>query len=123
MIICVAADLKLSSESHIISYTCSLLILFDLSVWRVTRGPNRDWPLGLCDYTTLDLGDVEFSDVIHKNKVGESTRLYYSDRQRWYYLDDQTTSEIAVFRNVDSRGLEIPCKSLHPNTVLLADTQ
>lgn len=77
------------------------------SVWRVTKGPNRDWPLGLCDYTTLDLEDVEFSDVIHKQKVGESTRLHYNHQQRWYYLDNQTTAEVAVFRNVDSRGLEV----------------
>jgi hypothetical protein len=62
------------------------------SVWRVTKGPNRDWPLGLCDYTTLDLEHVEFSDVIHKQKVGESTRLHYNHQQRWHYLDSRFCS-------------------------------
>ncbi|KAF2685914.1 hypothetical protein K458DRAFT_336800 [Lentithecium fluviatile CBS 122367] len=79
-----------------------------LNVWRVTKGPNRDWPLALCDYTSLNLDDVEFSDVVHKDKVGESTRLYANSGHRWYYIDKQTTSEVAIFRNVDSRGLEYP---------------
>ncbi|KAF7670920.1 hypothetical protein GT037_011048 [Alternaria burnsii] len=79
-----------------------------INLWRVTKGPNRDWPLALCDYTSVDLEDVDLSDVIHKDRVGESTRLYFNSSHRWFYLDKQTTSEVALFRNVDSRGLQYP---------------
>ena len=50
------------------------------------------------------------SDVVHKDKIGESNRLYVNPDHRWYYLDKQKTSEVVIFRNVDSRGLEYPCK-------------
>ncbi|EFR04155.1 hypothetical protein MGYG_07162 [Nannizzia gypsea CBS 118893] len=79
-----------------------------LNVWRPTRGPNRDWPLALCDFNTITRKDIEFNDVIHRDHVGESLRLYPNPEHRWYFLDDQTTSQVAIFRNVHSDGLEIP---------------
>lgn len=81
------------------------------SAWRVTKGPNRDWPLAVCDYRSIDLEDVELSDVIHKDRIGESMRLYYSPNHRWYFLDNQTVSDVALFRNIHSRGMSMPCKS------------
>lgn len=81
------------------------------SVWRPTRGPNRDWPLGLCDYRTVTPEDIEFNDVVHEGHIGESMRLYANPSHRWYFLDRQTTNQVALFRNTHSDGLEIPCKS------------
>jgi len=77
-------------------------------VWRVTQGPNDDWPLAICDYSTIDLNDLESTDVIHKERIGESLRLYHNRSQRWYYLSDQNTDEVTIFRNTDSRGTHIP---------------
>lgn len=75
------------------------------SVWRVTNGPTSDWPIAFCDYNTVAPDDVELNDVIHRTYVGESTRLQYSQSQKWYFLRDQAVDEVALFRNTDSTGL------------------
>jgi len=94
-----------------------------ISVWRVTQGPNNDWPLAICDYSTIDLNDLESTDVIHKERIGESLRLYHNRSQRWYYLSDQNTDEVTIFRNTDSRGTHIPCKHTRSpsNSVVLKE--
>lgn len=79
-----------------------------LNMWRVTKGPNRDWPLALCDYNTLVEQDYEESDIIHRDYVGESARFYCNDAHRWYFLDHQDVDDVVVFRNTDSRGTSIP---------------
>ena len=78
------------------------------SVWRVTFGPNNDWPLAVCDFTTVNSSDVETNDVIHRTHVGESTRLHHDSRQKWYYLSDQRVEEVVVFRNTDTGTMQEP---------------
>lgn len=35
------------------------------SVWRPLTGPTDDWPLALCDYTTIDTQeDIRLNDSI-----------------------------------------------------------
>lgn len=93
------------------SMTCSQTLC---SIWRVTKGPNQDWPLALCDYQTIHEQDYEESDIIHRDYVGESARFYSNDAHRWYFLDYQDVDDVVVFRNTDSRGTSIPCKSKGP---------
>ena len=77
----------------------------------MTSGPNRDWPLAVCDYTSLSPhGDLEETDIIHKTWVGESGRFYSNPNHKWYFLDNQQVDDVVVFRNTDSRGVDIPCK-------------
>lgn len=40
------------------------------SIWRILNGPNTDWPLAVCDYTTLDLDDIETIDYIGRDFDG-----------------------------------------------------
>jgi len=79
-----------------------------INVWRVTKGPNNDWPLALCDFRSVNMADLEFNDVIHRTYVGESIRAYQNDQHKWYFLGDQRTEEVAIFRNTDSRGFDVP---------------
>jgi len=80
-----------------------------INVWRVLKGPNRDHPLALCDYTTVcPEDDIEFNDVIHRNHIGESIRAYYNPHHRWYFLGDQMVDEVVLFRNCDSGCKDSP---------------
>ena len=74
-----------------------------LSVWRVLKGPNNDWPLAVCDHRSVDLKtEVLPNDVLHEDSVGENWLLHKSGRHAWYYLSDQEVEDLIVFRNVDS---------------------
>ncbi|KAI1194880.1 hypothetical protein F5X97DRAFT_309774, partial [Nemania serpens] len=79
-----------------------------VNVWRVTKEPSRDWPLAVCDYSTISADDVEFTDIIHRDHVGENLRLYSNSHHKWYFLDHQQVSEVLVFRNIHAEGLEVP---------------
>lgn len=81
------------------------------SAWRVTRGPNRNWPLALCDYQSLCLpDDLEFVDVIHREYVGELIMLYGNSTHKWFFLDHEDVEDVLLFKHADSQGINIPCK-------------
>ncbi|KAL8866577.1 MAG: hypothetical protein Q9174_006218 [Haloplaca sp. 1 TL-2023] len=74
------------------------------SVWKPLVGPNNDWPLALCDYSTIQPSDVVQADVLHVDRITENRLLYPNDQHRWYYVENQQHNDLIVFRNVDSTG-------------------
>ncbi|MCJ1309173.1 hypothetical protein MMC25_002829 [Agyrium rufum] len=80
---------------------------FDLlNVWRVLKGPNDDWPLGVCDFQSVDIAqDVLRNDCLHQTRIGENWLLQKNKEHRWYYVSGQQTTDLIVFRNTDSEGV------------------
>lgn len=62
----------------------------------------KDWPLALCDLRTLDPQDMMPLDEVYADDTLESYQVHYSPRQKWYYLSDQSVSEMFIFKSVDS---------------------
>lgn len=56
------------------------------------------------------MADIECSDVIHREHVGESLRLYHNPAHRWYFLSQQMPEEVVIFRNTASLGFHVPCE-------------
>lgn len=56
--------------------------------------------------------DVEASDVVHRNHVGENSMLFPNPKHRWYFMDKQEVDEVIVFRHCDSAGDHIPCERI-----------
>ncbi|KAI1144799.1 putative CmcJ-like methyltransferase [Nemania diffusa] len=79
---------------------------FDMiNVWRPLIGPNDDWPLAVCDYTTIDVeNDIISADRLHHNRVCENQLLFANEKHRWYYVKNQQPHNLLVFRNTDSSG-------------------
>ena len=73
-------------------------------MWKPLIGPNDDWPLGICDYTTVQPEGIVKADVLHVDRVTENQLLYPDERHRWYFVKDQQTTDLIVFRNTDSTG-------------------
>ncbi|KID83612.1 hypothetical protein MGU_09091 [Metarhizium guizhouense ARSEF 977] len=73
-----------------------------ITVWRPLRVPVKDWPLALCDASTVESKDLVPSDVIYPNYLAENRLVHYNDNQRWYWLSDQAENEVLVFKAVDS---------------------
>ncbi|KAJ3528155.1 hypothetical protein NM208_g10338 [Fusarium decemcellulare] len=83
---------------------------FDLlNVWKVLKGPNDDWPLAVCDFSSIDWeNDTTANDAILPQRTGENWLLHHSDRHRWYYLGGMEEDDLVVLRNIDSGGKR-PC--------------
>ncbi|KAI1408049.1 putative CmcJ-like methyltransferase [Hypoxylon sp. FL1857] len=79
---------------------------FDMiNVWRPLVGPNDDWPLALCDYTSIEPErDIIAADRLHVDRIGENQLLFPSKQHRWYYIKAQQPQNLLVFRNTDSTG-------------------
>jgi hypothetical protein len=73
------------------------------SVWKPLRGPLHDWPLALCDASSLDAdNDLIPADIVYPTYVAENLQVHYNSNQRWHYLSGQKPSEVLIFREVDS---------------------
>jgi hypothetical protein len=71
-------------------------------VWKPLRGPLRDWPLAICDHSTLSRDDLIQVDEVHRDGILESNSVQYNTSQKCYYLSDQTADEVLIFRSADS---------------------
>lgn len=47
--------------------------------------------------------------MIHEDHIGESLRVYANENHKWYFLDNQAPTQVALFRNIHSDGLKVPC--------------
>ncbi|OIW35446.1 putative CmcJ-like methyltransferase [Coniochaeta ligniaria NRRL 30616] len=74
-----------------------------LNIWRVLTGPNNDWPLGLCDYASIDAEkDTIPNDMLSRTTVGENELLFASPHHEWYYVSSQNVEEAILFRNAST---------------------
>ena len=73
------------------------------SVWHPLQGPLVDWPLALCDASTVDFAnDTMAGDVVDRDAIFENTQVHFNPRQKWFYLSNQLPSEMLIFKNADS---------------------
>ena len=73
------------------------------SVWKPLKGPVKDWPLALCDPTSVDAMDLEAADLVYHDYVVENRQIYRKPGQKWYYISDQQPNEAWIFRQSDSK--------------------
>jgi hypothetical protein len=74
-------------------------------VWRVLKGPNNDWPLAVCDFSSINIDEeTTTNDALHLTRTGENWLLYPSDTHQWYYMSDMEPEDLIIFRNADSKG-------------------
>ena len=82
------------------------------SVWKPLTGPVGDWPLAICDNSTIDPeNDVQPADQVYADRAVENCQVHYSDKQKWYYISDQRDDEAWVFLQADSAKGSRPGKS------------
>ncbi|EME81578.1 uncharacterized protein MYCFIDRAFT_121755, partial [Pseudocercospora fijiensis CIRAD86] len=74
-----------------------------VNVWKPLKGPVRDWPLALCDASTLNPSeDLQEIDAVFPTGFLEGYTVHYSKGQRWCYISDQKPSEMWLFNIADS---------------------
>lgn len=80
------------------------LRLISRSVWKPLQGPVTDWPLAVCDVSSVDRErDYVASDVVARPGFTENLQVYYNVSHKWFYLSKQLASEVIVFRQADTR--------------------
>jgi hypothetical protein len=73
-----------------------------INVWRPIRGPLEDWPLALCDARSVSPDDLIATDLIYKDRIGETYSVKYNPAHRWLYAPRMSRDEVLLFRSYDS---------------------
>jgi hypothetical protein len=73
-----------------------------VNVWRPIRGPLRDAPLTVCDATSVEPGDLVATDLIYRDRTGESYAVTYRPGHRWFYAPNMREDEAMLLKCYDS---------------------
>ncbi|KUJ18844.1 uncharacterized protein LY89DRAFT_732386 [Mollisia scopiformis] len=77
-----------------------------VDVWKPLKGLVRDWPLALRDLSSIDPDkDLEMADTVFdigEYEVQQNYQMNHRPQHRWFYLSEQKTDEITIFRQYDS---------------------
>ena len=70
-----------------------------INLWRPIGNPAIDWPLGLCDYRSVDLKKDTFPvALIYPDREGETMGVKYNPNHKWKYLYGMTPEEIVLIK-------------------------
>lgn len=73
-----------------------------VNVWRPIRGPLLDAPLAVCDARSVDPDDLVPSDLIYRDRVGETYSVTYNPSHRWFYFPEMRVDEALLLKCYDS---------------------
>ncbi|MDG2002453.1 MAG: CmcJ/NvfI family oxidoreductase [Novosphingobium sp.] len=78
------------------------------NLWRAVSPPPQDFPLAVCDATSVDPADeVPVTAVTSTLSTGDmrhdTTGYLHNPRHRWHYYPDMTKDEVIIFKAHDSQ--------------------
>jgi hypothetical protein len=74
-----------------------------INVWRPLIGPLRDSPLAMADARTVSPEDLVPSDLVYRDRVGETYNVRFNPSHRWYYVPEMQPDEALLLKCYDSR--------------------
>jgi hypothetical protein len=74
----------------------------EVNVWRPIRGPLEDQPLAVCDARSIAPDDLIPTDLIYRDKVGETYSLAYNPAHCWFYFPKMRADEAILLKCFDS---------------------
>ena len=86
-----------------------------INLWRpILNEPLRDAPLAVCDSRTVDADDLVPSDLVYRERVGETYSVKYNPAHSWYYVPEMRRDEGLLLKIADTRT-DIPARFM-PHT-------
>jgi hypothetical protein len=74
-----------------------------INLWRPLKGPLFDAPLAVCDAGSVDPDDLVPSDLVYKNRVGETYSVRYNPAHRWFYVPQMRADEALLLKCADTK--------------------
>lgn len=73
-----------------------------INVWRSIAGTIEQQPLGIVDARSVPFEDFIASDLIYRDRLGETYGVRHNPAHRWFYYPAMTADEAMVFKCYDS---------------------
>jgi hypothetical protein len=74
-----------------------------INLWRPIGEPVQTAPLALCDARSIAEGDLVSSDLVYRDKVGETYSFQHNPAHRWFYFPLVRPDEVVLLKIYDSR--------------------
>jgi hypothetical protein len=74
-----------------------------INMWRPIRGPLQDAPLAVCDARTVDPADLVPSDLVYRERVGETYSVKYNPAHEWYYVPEMRREQALLLKIADTK--------------------
>jgi hypothetical protein len=75
----------------------------EINVWRPIHGPVESTPLALCDARSIEAKDFVPSDLVYRERVGETYRFTNNPNHRWFYFPRLERNEVILLKCYDSK--------------------
>jgi hypothetical protein len=86
-----------------------------INMWRpILPEPLRDAPLAVCDSRTVKSDDLVPSDLVYRERIGETYSVTYNPAHRWFYVPEMRRDEVLMLKIADTRT-DIPARFM-PHT-------
>jgi hypothetical protein len=73
-----------------------------VNLWRPIGRRVETWPLALADARTLGPDDLVATDLVYRDRTGETYSLGFSPGQKWYYFPRLAPDEAILIKGYDS---------------------
>src|SRR5678815_5085255 len=73
-----------------------------IQVWRAINQPIQANPLAIADGKSITMEDLIVAERRYPHRVGQTYRLKYSPKHRWFYFPEMRRDEALVFKVYDS---------------------
>ncbi len=73
-----------------------------IQVWRAINQPIQSNPLAVADAKSVALEDFLIAERRYPHRVGQTYRLKYNPKHRWFYFPEMRRDEALVFKVYDS---------------------
>lgn len=73
-----------------------------VNVWRPIGHPVHDMPLAVADAASIEFADLVPSDLIYRDRVGETYGVRFSPNHRWFYFPEMRPDEALLIKVYDS---------------------
>lgn len=84
-----------------------------VNLWRPIGETVESSPLALCDSRSIALTDLVPSDLVYRDKIGETYAFVFNPAHRWYYFPHMTPDEVLLLKIYDSAGDSIARLTAH----------
>jgi hypothetical protein len=74
-----------------------------VNLWRPITSPVLDAPLAMCDARSVIPKDLVASELVYRDRRGETDNLTYNPTQRWFYAPEMRADEVLLLKCFDSR--------------------
>jgi hypothetical protein len=74
-----------------------------INLWRPIRGPLQDSPLAVCDARTVAVADLVPSDLVYRERVGETYSVTWNPAHEWYYAPEMQRDEALLLKIADTK--------------------